>query len=907
MNGPSKILRFLLRLVCPRERRAETEGDLMEAFERWAEDRGQVRARIRLGMEILQLGAWRAVGLVRGNREREEAPSRGRRLETLIMDVRYGFRRILKNPASSAVAILLLTVGIGGNATVFTAVQEVFLKPPPLIRAPEELVGLQSTMGGRLIAEFGYYDYEFYRDEGEAFSDVLAYGGFPGSQGRRTDNGGGEVAVGQNDQVELAGAWVVSGNYFRVLGTPMALGPGFSAAVQAGEPNHPEVVLSHGYWTRALGGDRSVLSRPLVLNGVAFRVAGVTPPEFRGVNPGQPLPDLFIPILQAEALSAGYNEQLRRFQEDGSPSASRFLRLVARLEPGVDMDQAQAEATLLQRRWDAEFTSWAESVYGQTFQVGVSPQFYMAPGEIRQLRQALFFLWFVVGAVFLIGCTNLALLLLAQVSGREREMGIRASMGAARRRLLAQLTTESLVLSALGGVAGLGLAVIGTQAIPATLPMNFRDGFRPDVGVVLFTFGLAAVAAVLFGTLPAWKLSRVDVAALIQRPGQARTRAVFRGGLVVGQTALSILLLVGGGLLGRSAQNIRSVDLGFDPDGRWIFGTQLDNRGYSEEEGLAFLSNALDRLAQEPGIRWASVCNRAPFLGSNTLSFTAPGTDFTDQGLQTGVNLVGPDYFDAMGINILAGRAIERDDNTGSPYVAVVNETFAARMWPGENALGKTLDFFGESITVVGIAETVVYYNVRESPRRHVYVSSFQFYQGMQNIVVAAEPTAATLVRRIEQAFRELDPNLALVPMSLEGLVDTQTSSFRVWTNLIGIFAAVALFLALVGLYGVQSYLVSRRTREIGIRMAVGAERGMVVRSVVRWGLMMGGIGTLIGLVAALLASRFVRGFLFGVSPNDPVVFSVVPALLMAACFAASMLPALRASRISPVEALTEE
>jgi predicted permease len=687
----------------------------------------------------------------------------------------------------------------------------------------------------------------------------------------------------------------------------MALGPGFSAEVQAGERNRPEVVLSHGYWMRALGGDRSVLNRPLLLNGVAFRVAGVTQPEFRGVNPGEPLPDLFVPILQAEALSVGYDAQLRRFQEDGSPSASRFLRLVARLEPGVDMDQAQAEATLLQRRWEAEFTYWAETVYGQTYQVGVRPQFYMAPGEIRQMRQALFFLWFVVGAVFLIGCTNLALLLLAQVSGREREMGIRASMGAARRRLFAQLTTESLVLSILGGAAGLGLAVAGTKAIPATLPGAFGGGFRIDPGVILFAFGLAALAAVLFGTLPAWRLSTVDVAALIQRPGQSRTRALLRGGLVVGQTALSILLLVGAGLLVQSAKNIQRVDLGFEPDQRWIFSTQLDNRGFSEEEGLAFLGNALDRLAQEPGIRWASVCNRVPFLGSSTFAFTAPGTDFADQGLQTGINLVGPDYFDATDITIRAGRAIGRDDNTGSPLVAVVNETFAARMWPEESALGKTLDFFDQSITVVGIAETVVYYNVREGPRRHVYLPSLQFYNGMQNFVVAAEPTMATVVPRIGDALRELDPNLTLTPMSLEELVDAQSSSFRTWTSLVGAFASAALFLALVGLYGVQSYLVSRRTREIGIRMAVGAERGAVVRSVVRWGLTMGGLGTLLGLIVALVASRFVRGFLFGVSPNDPVVFTAVPALLLAACLAASLVPALRASRINPVQALTEE
>jgi len=813
----------------------------------------------------------------------------------------------VKSPVSSGMAIILLAIGIGGNTTVFTVIQETLRKPPPLIQSPEELVGLDWAMGGNLGTVFGYYDYEFYRDQGEAFSDVLAYGGFSGSQGRRTDGGGGEVVVGQGESVEQAGAWVVSGNYFRVLGVHMGLGSGFSPGVQEGSDFSAEVILSHGYWTRSLGMDPSVLDRPLFLNGVAFRVAGVTPREFRGVNPGEPVPDLFIPIMSAEAISLGFNEALRRFQDDGSPSASRFLRLVARLGPGVDLATAQASAGVLQGRWEDEFTSWAQTVYGNTYQLRVRSNFSMAPFESRLLQRQLYFLWFVVGAVFLIACTNLAILLLATASGREREMGIRASLGAGKKRLLSQLVTESLILSVLGGLAGLALAYLAPKAITAAISMNIQAAFIPDASVVVFALLLSTLAAVLFGTAPAWSLSRVNVTTLLQRPGHGRTRARFRGGLVVTQTALSILLLIGGGLLVRSVQALQRVDLGFDPDRRLIMSVQLENNGYTDDQGQAFVLEALDRLAQVPGVRFASVCNRIPFLGSNTWTFTAPGTDFSENGMRTRFNLAGPGYFDAMGISILSGRAFTRDDTPGSPMVAVVNEVFAQRIWPGQDPLGKTLDFLDQTVRVVGVAETAVYNTVTEMPQAHAYFPSLQLYQGRQNFILFTEASTAVMVDPVDRALRELDPNLAIAPMTLAGLVETQLSGFRVWAALIGICAGVALFLALVGLYGVQSYLVSRRTREIGLRMALGAEGGSVVRAIVKSGLLMGALGTVLGIGAALALGRVIRGALFGVAPTDPLIFTVVPALLLLGCLAASLVPALRASSISPVEALSEE
>jgi hypothetical protein len=296
-----------------------------------------------------------------------------------------------------------------------------------------------------------------------------------------------------------------------------------------------------------------------------------------------------------------------------------------------------------------------------------------------------------------------------------------------------------------------------------------------------------------------------------------------------------------------------------------------------------------------------------PFLGSNTPAVTAPGTDFAEQGLRIGLNLIGPNYFETLDIPIRRGRSFSGDEGPGSPIVAVVNETFASRLWPGEDPLGRTFILSDQSVEVVGVAETVVYYNVTERPRPHVYVPTLQFYTGMQNFIIATDPPPEALVPQLDAALRELDSKLAIAPMTMTSLVDEQVSPFRVWTALIAVFAGIALFLALVGLYGVQSFLVSRQAKEIGIRMALGAEAGMVVRGVVKSGLIMAGLGAMIGVASALALSGIMRGLLFGVSPNDPLTLTVVPVLLVLCCLAASLVPAIRASSVNPVEVLAQD
>ncbi len=911
MRAPPRLARALIRWLSSSARRSEVEGDLLEAYADWVESNGSAYARLRFWREVLLIAVWRVAGKWR---ERNDASSRSRpgsaspgasarplsygtaTLQPIAQDIRYGVRTMAHSPSFTIVAVLILGLGIGANSTIFTLVSSLFLQTPPALSEPEKLVALNLSDDGDPIAYFSYPDYVYYRDNNDVFSDVMAY-----------DDAATTLAVGTGGEVVQAEAWSVSHNFFSVLGVAPTLGRSFLPEEDVVPGGHPVVMISHGFWNRYFGADPAAVNRSVTLNGQPFTIVGVVSQSFRGPNVVSTAPDLYLPINMVGVMTPSGEEALEPI--DGS--IWLWLRVVGRLRPDVDLDAAQAHMTVLQSRWESAFASWIESTFDEgdePFRLGLAQHFHLTHRQAEQLKQFLTPLFLAVGAVLLIACANVAILLLARASARQREMGIRAALGASRKRVVAQLLTESLLLAALGAVLGTGIAYWGASLAAGLIPMSFVGDFKPDVSVIGFTLVLSGGAAVFFGLVPALQLARSDIAVFLQRQGHGRGRTNLRNALVVGQLTLSLVLVTGAGLFVRSLLNAQRVDLGFDQDRKLLLDVIPENHGYSEEEGKEFIRVVLDRLEMLPGVRSATVTGRTPFRGRWTGGFTAPGTEYAEERFDSGFNRVGPGYFDAMGIPIVAGRGFVDSDDELAPNVVVVNEHIAEQVWPGENAVGKTIIRSEREWTVVGVARNAVYYDIGEDIWAQTYHSFFQDYRPQTTFAVAAEADPMAMVRQVQQVIRDYDGNIAIFNVrTLNDVVADELGQFRVMAILVVLFGLLALLLSAVGLYGVQSFLVARRTREIGIRMALGALQQQVAGAVVARGVALAAVGVLLGLVAAYASAQLIQSLLFGVEARDPLTFVTVTTVLLLVAAAASLIPAVRASRVNPVEVLRAE
>ena len=818
-------------------------------------------------------------------------------MNDLLQDIRYGMRTLTRDPGFALVAVIILTLGIGANSTLFTMVNSTFLQDPPLIESPEELVGFTTIDDNGQNDGFGYPDYEWFRDENESFSGVLAY--MPNSTA---------VAVGGGEEVAQADAWVVSGNYFDVLGVGMARGRAFSPEESVTPNTHPVAVISNGFWSRYFGADPDVIGRTLRVNGSPLTIIGVTPAGFRDISPVETPPDVYLPIMMQGTIMPGSESWLVRRDDN----ILIWLRMIGRLAPGVSYESTQANVDVMFSQWESEFAGWLESidyVQGST-RIALTTGYKFDPRTGSELRRLLTLLFMVVGVVLLIAIANLSILLLARASARQREVGIRAALGAGRSRVVRQLLTESCLLALLGGVGGLILAFWSARLASTLMPVSFAVDFQPDVKVAAFTVGISVLTAVLFGLAPAWQLSRADIVAFLHRGSARGPRASLRNILVVAQIALSIVLVTGAGLFVRSLASARGVDLGFDPANKLAVSVQLGNHGYDEVSGNQFVVDMLDRLGGVPEVETATTSWHTPFRGMWGSSFLAPGTQYSDDdhAADSGFNRVAPDYFNLMGIPLVAGREFTRADGASAPLVAIVNEALAEHVWPGEAAVGKIIRRNAGDLTVVGVAANANYYEVAEEPERQVYLPQLQTYTSRVTFFMQTRGDPLALTRVVEEQFRAQDPNVALYDVrTIENVIDGELAPYRVMAILVGLFGGLALFLASVGLYGVQSYLVAGRTREIGIRMALGAEERQVAGSVVARSLVLSGVGILIGVGASLALARLVQGMLFGISERDPLTFVSVPLVLLAAATLATFLPARRASRVDPIVALREE
>ncbi len=821
-------------------------------------------------------------------------------METLWQDVRFGVRTLVKNPAFALAAALSLALGIGVNTTIFTLVNAVFLNPLPVERA-SELVGVFTTDEKNAgpftnLLQTSYPNYLDYRDKNEVFSGLVAY--LPGL--------GASLAVGSDAQqvnVEL-----VTGNYFDLLGVKPALGRFFGPSDDQKPGGHPIAVLSHGLWQRRFGGAPEALGRTFTLNGIPFTVIGVAPEDFKGVNAlfG---PDLWVPtMMYATVLPV----QFRQWVED---RRALLMNIAGRLKPGVTIEQAEAQLKTLAKALEQEYP---QPNTGRSTALRALAQVTIFPGLREALLLGSVVLMVVVGLVLLIACSNVANLLLARASARWQEIAVRLALGASRLRLVRQLLTESVLLGLAGGILGFVFAIWARNAIwasrPPLVPQNFVS-LEMDARVMLFTLLVSLATVLAFGLAPALQSSRpavVDALKEETRSGGRSRRGVTAGrALVVFQVALSLVALIAAGLFLRSIQGAYAIDPGFATKDVAVLRVSPGQQGYDQPRGERFYRDVKARLQAVPGVRSVAWAANLPLFGGFARSVFVEGReeDKERSGILTIANTVDPGYFATTDTTVMLGRDFTDADREGAAPVAVINEVMARRFWPNDDPIGKRFRFYGDTFyrEVIGIVETVKYTTLGEAPQPCVFVPLAQNYGDTMTLYVRSAGDIAPVVGAVRGELRAIDAQVPIVQaFTVTDVIDQSLWAAKFGAALLGIFGTLALVLASLGLYGVMAYSVSQRQREIGLRMALGAQQTEVLRLVLREGLTLVAIGVTIGLAAAFVVSRGVASLLYAVSATDPASFLGAAIALVVVALVASYLPALRASRVDPIVALRE-
>ncbi len=808
----------------------------------------------------------------------------------MLHDLKFALRTLRTHPALACIVVVVLGLGIGANTTIFTLVNALLLQPPPHVQAPHELVRLNRANEYTVSGSFSYPDYEFYRAHNVVFSGLAAYGG-----------DGVPVMARRGDVRLQASVMLVSANFFEVLGVRAGLGRTFAPEEETRGPEGAVAVVSYDFWRDRLGKTPEAVGTTLSLAGHPFTVVGVAPEGFRGVSPAETAPDLFVPLTMQPVVFPMGGNMLDRIEGE----VQVWLQAVGRRAPGTGIEAVRGNVLALVEQLEEQFPQWNE---GQT--ASITQHFEYAPALRTRLVRLLQLLFAVVAAVLLIACANVAILLLARASGRRREFGVRLAIGAGRMRLVRQLMVESCVLALLAAVVGLVVSAWFVDAAAFLLPGSFHLDLRPDGLVMGFSIGLALVTVLFFGVAPAWLASRPQVVEELKGMTEGPDRSVVRSALVVIQVAVSIVLVVAAGLFVRSLNRVQSLDLGFAASNRLVVSMNLRSVGLDADRGVAFLTEALNRIRALPGVHTATTASLIPFRGIWTTSVRAEGVELSagQTGFETGINRVGPDYFRTMGIPLQRGREFSFADRAGVPDVAVVNQTLASQLWGEGDPVGQMIRRGPRLLRVIGIVPTVTYYDLGEDPQSQLYVPVLQQYDPVANLVVETRDDPRALVAQVERELRAAQPDLIISrSVTLSQIVREETSTFRMVATLVSLFGFLAVALAAAGLYGVQSFLVTQRTREFGVRMALGARGTQVAVVVLRRAVKLAGIGIAVGLVGAWVGVRFVEGFLFGVDARDPMTFAIVPVTVIAVATLASVVPARRASNIDPITALRHE
>ncbi|MGE0863598.1 MAG: ABC transporter permease [Vicinamibacterales bacterium] len=826
-------------------------------------------------------------------------------------DLKLAIRGLFRSPLFSIVAVLSLALGIGANTAIFTLIDQILLRKLP-VKNPDELVMLYqqgphsgSNMGSRMHS---YPIYEEYRKRGEPLAEVLA---------RRLA----AASISVDNQTERVEVEMVSGNFFTMLGVGPALGRVFNSQeddqVYQG---HPVVVLSHNYWVTRFGRDPGVIGKKVLVNNYPMSIVGVSAEGFAGIDPARS-PQIRVPILMKPVVVPEW-EWVRMNDE-----RTRWVQVFGRLKPGYTAETAQGPMQgLFTQIRQHEMTlpgakNWSQFIRDRfmTGQLKVEPAAMGYSALRNDFSTALVVLMAMVGLVLLIACANVANLLIARGFMRQKEIAVRLSLGASRGQLVRQLLTESVLLSFIGGAIGIFLSVALTQAlislIPADQPLLVRP--TPDLRILLFTFSLTLVTGVVFGLLPALRASNPDQWATLKDTvgGIAGTGGslYLRKGLVAAQVALSFLLLFGAGLFVRSLQNLQTTDTGIALDNLVTFRLNPALSGYENQQGVNFYRELLDRLNSSPGVKSAGTASVAILAGDEWDSTMSVEGHAAKEGedMQAFMNSLSPGYFQTMGIPFLEGRDFTRVDAKEDATVAIVNQKFARHFFGDKSAVGRHVGFGSGpetklSIEIVGVVADSLYEGPREGVRRQVFIPSWG--RGGVTFYMRTTEASSAAFNLVRNEVKRLDAGMPVFDMkTLQGQLDETLLSDRLIAMLSAGFGMLATLLASIGLYGVMAFIVARRKKELGLRLALGAEPSSVIWLVMKEVLLLLTIGLVVGIPVAIALGRYVSSQLFGIEPNDPWIAVSTVALLTVISAAAGLIPARRASQIDPILALRYE
>ncbi len=809
-------------------------------------------------------------------------------MNTILQDIRYAFRMLLKQPGFTAVAVIALALGIGANTAIFSVVNAVLLKPLPYAEPGQlVMVWMDYRVGGNKEDVHSWPSYVDYREGNTTFASMAGY----------TNESLNLTGTGEPERILGAST---TASFFDVMRVAPLLGRAISPEENT-EGNDKVIVLSHGLWQRRFGGERGVIGREIEVNGAKRTVIGVMPAEFRFPETKT---EFWVPLAIPPDLQA--------------QRGAYWLTIIGRLKPGVTVEQARPEMEAIAKRIETNFPQ-------SNANTGVN-LVSLRNQTVGRVRPALYVLLGAVALVLLIACANVANLLLSRAAAREREFAIRSALGAGRGQIIRQLLVESVLLGVLAAAVGVGLAVFGLDALKAMLPAEMPrvDQIRVDARVLGFTLGISMLTAVAFGLVPALQASKPKLSETLKEAGGrggsqgVRSRRVRRL-LVIAEVALAIMLLVGAGLLIKSFNRLQAVELGFRTDRMLTLELALPASKYGDGAARRpFHTALLERLANLPGVQGAAattsiLLSNTPTSGYFNIEGRPPGQP--GERIEVTIDSVTPNYHQLMGTPLLKGRAFSDADGPDSPRVVLINDSFARRFFPGEDPIGKRMNY-GDNTdqtqnpwrTIVGVVADTRRNGFDREPRPESYIPLMQRPSGWTTYVLRTSSTdPATLVTAVRSAVRGIDPDQPIFGIkTMEQLMSETTAQRRLNTILLGVFAGLALLLAAVGIFGVMNYSVTQRTHEIGIRLALGAQRGDVLRLVVGQGMMLAAIGVVVGLFGAWALTRLLATMLYGVSATDPAVFAGVAGLLALVAVFACYLPALRASRVAPTVALRE-